>query len=253
VWAELRRRWREGRALIGPEAWRAWWLTILIGAAFMLILMWALVQAAQWLLARGYLEWEADFLLWLGHESGVRFATGVFFQTFGTDITLVILLTSASALAVWCRRPITALSIWLAPLVVDMVGRFGWALWDRVRPDLLWQGIASPGLHSFPSGHTSKTFAAYGFLALLWILASRSMPERTIALIMLLFIALVTPGGRMLIGVHWPSDVIAGWILGITWVAILAWAHRLERGAIARHTAASRAAAPPDSASTVAR
>jgi membrane-associated phospholipid phosphatase len=213
-----------------------------------------LVRVARSLLAAGHLDWEPRFLLWLGHDSGFSFADGVFFQTFGTDITLVILLTAASATAVWCRRPITAMSIWLAPLVVDLIGRVGWQLWDRVRPDILWQGIASPGFHSFPSGHTSKSFAAYGFLTLLWILASRSIIERSIAAVMLLFIAIVTPGGRMMIGVHWPSDVFAGWILGITWISILAWALRFERRALARaQPASSRGAAPPDSASSVAR
>jgi membrane-associated phospholipid phosphatase len=247
VWTELRRRFRQGRQLIGPAAWRAWGVAVASGAAFMLVLMWVLVRAAQALIARGDMAWETDFLLWLGHDSGYSFATGVFFQTFGTDITLVILLTAASALAVWRRRPITALSIWLAPLVVDLVGRVGWAMWDRARPDVLWEGVASPAFHSFPSGHTSKTFAAYGFLTLLWFLASRSGLERALAVLMFAFIAVVTPMGRMLIGVHWPSDVIAGWLLGITWVAILGWAHRFERRALAA-AAPSAAGRPYDPA-----
>jgi membrane-associated phospholipid phosphatase len=229
IWAEMRRRFTDGSRRVGPGVWRAWARAIAGGVVFMLVLMWGLVQLARALLARGDLAWETDFLLWLGHESGYSFATGVFFQTFGTDITLVILLTAASAVAVWCRRPITALSIWLAPLVVDLVGRVGWAMWDRARPDVLWDGLASPGFHSFPSGHTSKSFAAYGFLALLWILASRNLLERGVAVLLFAFIAVVTPAGRMMIGVHWPSDVLAGWILGMTWVAILGWAHHYER------------------------
>jgi membrane-associated phospholipid phosphatase len=233
LWRELRRRWREGRQAIPREAWRAWWLTVAGGALFMVALMWLLMRAAQGALAAGRLDWERDFLLWLGHDSGFSFANGVFFQTFGTDITLVILLTATVGMAVWARRPMTAMSILLAPLVVDMVGRVGWMMWDRARPDVLWEGLASPGFHSFPSGHTSKTFAAYGFLAMLWIMTSRSLLERLVALLMLSFIAIVTPMGRMIIGVHWPSDVMAGYALGITWVAILAWAHRHERRALA--------------------
>jgi membrane-associated phospholipid phosphatase len=243
VWKELRRRFAEGRAIVGPAAWRAWWLTVLVGAAAMMVIMWVLVAIAQSVLAAGRLDWEADFLRWLGHDSGLSFADGVFFQTFGTDITLIILLTATSAVAVWARRPITALSIWMAPLVVDMTGRLGWLLWDRVRPDVLWDGLASPGFHSFPSGHTSKTFAAYGFLAMIWILASRSVLERLVALLMLSFIILVTPMGRMIIGVHWPSDVMGGYILGIIWVAILAWALRFERRAVAAHAATAATAA----------
>jgi membrane-associated phospholipid phosphatase len=64
-------------------------------------------------------------------------------------------------------------------------------------------------------------------------MASRSVLERIVAIVMLLFIAIVTPSGRMTMGVHWPSDIFAGWILGIPWVLILAWAHRFERRALA--------------------
>jgi undecaprenyl-diphosphatase len=253
LWAELRRRFREGSAAVGYDAWRGWVLTLAAGVIGMLLLMVVLMRVAQHLLAAGMLDWETGFLLWLGTDGPFRFADAVFFQTFGTDITLVILLTSTAGIAVWARRPMTALSIVIAPLGVDLIGRVGWLMWDRARPDVLWEGIASPGFHSFPSGHTSKTFAAYGFLAMLWIIASRSLLERAIALLMFTFIIVVVPLGRMTIGVHWPSDVLAGYVLGLVWVAVLAWALRYEHRALLGYTARSRTGEPPDSAATVAR
>jgi membrane-associated phospholipid phosphatase len=251
LWQELRTRFREGRTAIGRQAWRAWLLLMAGGVVALLLLMVMLMKAAQRLLADGRLDWETEFLLWLGESGPFSFANAVFFQTFGTDTTLVILLAATAGIACWMRRPITALSIILAPLVVDIVGRVGWAMWDRGRPDVLYDGLASPGFHSFPSGHTSKSVAAYGFLALLWIAASRSIIERTVVMLLLLGIIVVVPLGRMTMGVHWPSDIAGGFILGVAWVAVLRFGLRYERPSA--QPASSRAGASPDSAARVAR
>jgi membrane-associated phospholipid phosphatase len=236
---------------VGRQAWRAWLRLVAGGVVALLLLMVALMKTAQHLLADGRLDWETDFLLWLGESGPFSFADAVFFQTLGTDTTLVILLAATAGIACWMRRPITALSIILAPLVVDLVGRVGWAMWDRARPDVLHDGLASPGFHSFPSGHTSKSVAAYGFLALLWMAASRSTIERIAIALLLLAIAVVVPLGRMTMGVHWPSDIAGGFVLGVTWVAVLRFGLRLERRAA--QPASSRAGTSPDSASRVAR
>jgi undecaprenyl-diphosphatase len=251
LWQELRNRFRDGRTAIGPQAWRAWLRLMAGGVATLLLLMVVLMKAAQQLLATGRLDWETAFLLRLGESGPFSFADAVFFQTFGTDTTLVILLAATAGIACWMRRPLTALSIILAPFVVDIVGRVGWAMWERGRPDVLHDGIASPGFHSFPSGHTSKSVAAYGFLALLWIAASRSIIERTVVVLLLLGIIVVVPLGRMTMGVHWPSDIAGGLILGVAWVAVLRYGLRHERRAA--QPASSRAGASPDSAARVAR
>jgi membrane-associated phospholipid phosphatase len=251
LWQELRNRFRDGRTAIGPQAWRAWLRLMAGGVATLLLLMVVLMKAAQQLLATGRLDWETAFLLRLGESGPFSFADAVFFQTFGTDTTLVILLAATAGIACWMRRPLTALSIILAPFVVDIVGRVGWAMWERGRPDVLHDGIASPGFHSFPSGHTSKSVAAYGFLALLWIAASRSIIERTVVVLLLLGIIVVVPLGRMTMGVHWPSDIAGGFILGVAWVAVLRYGLRHERRAA--QPANSRAGASPDSAARVAR
>jgi membrane-associated phospholipid phosphatase len=240
----------EGSRAIRPAAWRAWFRTLAAGIVGSLLVMLLLMAAAQRLVAAGRLDWEARFLVWLGEHGPLGFASGVFFQTFGTDITLIILLGATAGIAAWLRRPMTALSIVMAPLVVDLVGRVGWTVWHRARPDVLYGGIASPGFHSFPSGHTSKTTAAYGLLALLWIAASRNNFERTAVVLLLLFILAVVPLGRLSMGVHWPSDILGGFILGAVWLAVLRYALRYERDA---YTARSRAPGSPDSTARVAR
>lgn len=204
---------------VGADAWRRWLRRITVGALGMLGLMLALRYAAAWALERGLLDWEGRFLMWLGSQIG--FSTAVFLQTPGSDPTLIILIALTAGIAASARRPITSLSIILAALVPDLVGRFGWLIWSRARPDLLYDGVASPGFHSFPSGHTSKTLAVYGLLALIWIRASGSLTEKAAAVILLALIVTVVPLGRMAMGVHWPSDVLGGLVIGGVWLAVL--------------------------------
>ena len=226
LFRQLSDRFQAGRSALGAESWRRWWRRIALGAAGMVVLMVALKYAAVWALANGWLDWEAGFLLWLGSAAPLRFSTAVFLQTPGSDPTLVILIALTAGIAAWVRRPLVSLGIVLAALVPDLVGRFGWLIWSRSRPDLLYDGMASPGFHSFPSGHTSKTVAVYGFLTLLWLRASGSVAERILALLLLGVIVIVVPVGRMAMGVHWPSDVMAGMVIGGIWLAVLSRADR---------------------------
>jgi undecaprenyl-diphosphatase len=220
VFREAAERFEEGRSTIGRDVWERWVRRVVAGAAGMVVLMIALRYAAEWALDAGLLDWEAAFLHRLA-PSPIRFSTAVFMQTPGSDPTLVILVVLTAGIAAWARRPIASLSIMLSAIVPDLVGRFGWMIWSRVRPDLLYDGLASPGFHSFPSGHTSKTVAVYGLLTLLWLKSSGSALEKVTAVLVLALIVTAVPLGRMAMGVHWPSDVIGGMVIGGAWLAVL--------------------------------
>lgn len=226
LFRNVARRFREGRDALPDARWRAWKRSVAIGAVGMFALMAVLRFAAERALDSGRLDWERPFIQWLGTSGPFGFSDAVFFQTFGSDITLVILVAATAGIAAWMRLPIISLSIILAALVPDLVVRFGWAIWSRARPDILYDGIASPGFHSFPSGHAAKTMAVYGFLVALWLGASRNAVEKAVACFALAFIAIAVPLGRMAMGVHWPSDVIAGLVIGLIWMMALVRAGR---------------------------
>jgi undecaprenyl-diphosphatase len=95
------------------------------------------------------------------------------------------------------------------------------AFYDRDRPMLVAHGSIVYS-QSFPSGHS--TAAAATFLTLATVLASFETRRRTKALIYALAItAMIAVGvSRVYLGVHWPTDVLAGWALGASW-ALAAW------------------------------
>lgn len=89
---------------------------------------------------------------------------------------------------------------------------------ERARPDLLYAAYQET-YFSFPSGHASLSAALYGFLGLL---AAHHAPkrERTRILLIGCGLALLIGCSRVYLGVHYPSDVFAGFALGIFWLAI---------------------------------
>lgn len=94
-------------------------------------------------------------------------------------------------------------------------------VYDRARPDLVSHGSYVYS-QSFPSGHSAM--AAAVFLILATVTASVEPRRRTKALIYGVAIGGVIAVGfsRVYLGVHWPTDVLGGWVLGASW-ALIAW------------------------------
>ncbi|HEX6938640.1 MAG TPA: phosphatase PAP2 family protein [Longimicrobiales bacterium] len=239
---ELVARFRSGAAAIPGHAWRQWIIALAAGCAFVLVFVVAGVHGGRRLASNGALAWEADFLLWLERTAPLSFSSAIWLQTPGTDIALAIVVLFTAGIAAWNARPIHALSIVIAFVGLDLVVRFAWMLWDRPRPDLILDGVAAPGFASYPSGHAAKSVAVYGILAFLWGRASPSAAERAAAATLALVAVGAVILGRLRLGVHWPSDLLAGAIIGIAWCAALALA--LSRAERAAAHEADRTAAP---------
>lgn len=93
------------------------------------------------------------------------------------------------------------------------------ALVDRVRP-ILPDPIAHAGGLSFPSGHAQAAIIGYGVLILLVgpMLSRRSRQS----LVAVSVVAVLTIGlSRVALGVHYPSDVVGGYLFGAAWLLAL--------------------------------
>lgn len=150
------------------------------------------------------------------------------------------------AAGLWLRRHRLLATAWL----VAMAGNGALTkvlknVFERVRPEHA-HGIAEASGYSFPSGHSSASMVAYAMLA---YLATRLLPRAWHLPAALLAGALIFTTGwsRVVLHVHYVSDVLAGWLLGGTWmvctVLIVESVSRWRRPALA--TPAESAAQQP--------
>ncbi len=138
---------------------------------------------------------------------GFTILTGVTFTAFG--------------IALFAGRPRLAvaglLSIGAGSMILNLL-KHGY---DRPRPELVEHGTRVYNA-SFPSGHSMMAAMVYLTLG---ILLARTQPKKRVrAFIVTISIGITLLVGisRVYLGVHWPTDVLAGWTLGGAW-AVLFW------------------------------
>ncbi len=151
---------------------------------------------------------------WL--EEAVRDITAL-----GGFTVLTLLTIVATLLLVFQARRREALIFAATVIAAQASSQLLKAFYGRERPALVAHGSYVYS-HSFPSGHSAM--AAAVFLILATVVASVEPRRRTKALIYGVAIVAVLGVGvsRVYLGVHWPTDVLGGWVLGASW-ALAAW------------------------------
>ncbi|MGC4895087.1 phosphatase PAP2 family protein [Micromonospora sp. DT31] len=128
----------------------------------------------------------------------------------------------AAGVVIWLlRRRAARLAAWVVTtmLVGGLLGALLKLLVGRDRPDLL-DPVARAAGYSFPSGHALNAMLAAGVLLLVFLPFTRDRPLGRIALwAAAVLVTVVTGLSRIALGVHWASDVVGGWVLGVAVVA----------------------------------
>lgn len=184
------------RFVAGPVALAAIWLTMLLGGA-------------------GPLDHRIYEALYSGHDPRLLGAAR-FFTTLGEPTTLI---AAGIAVALWllvagrARLALVLVAVILAGRGLAEAQKYAIG---RVRP------AAEPHLvavktPSFPSGHAANSMIFYLALALMLIAGTRWRRPAVVGGVLL---SLLIGTSRVMLGVHWPSDVIGGWAFGLLWVML---------------------------------
>ena len=186
-------QWRFIAAMLLPAVV---WLAMLIGGA-------------------GPLDRAIYEAVYAGRRPALLVVARVF--TFLGEPTLLVGASVVLALWLWHRgrgrAGLALLAVTLTGRVLGEVQKYWIA---RARPDLE-PHLVIVKTQSFPSGHATSSMVFYLTLALLLAGRSRWRREAIGAAIML---SLLIGTSRVMLGVHWPSDVIGGWSFGLLWVLL---------------------------------
>jgi len=87
---------------------------------------------------------------------------------------------------------------------------------DRPRPELV-PALTLYLAPSFPSGHSTLAAATYLTLGSLIARAQKDRRLKVYSILLATLLALLVGFSRVYLGVHWPSDVLGGWLLGALW------------------------------------
>jgi undecaprenyl-diphosphatase len=188
--------------------WHQLWLAAAVIAL-------ACIWLAMLLLGRGPLDRSIYETLYAGREPALVVAARVF-TALGEPTVLVGAGFIVAGWLWWTGRMRMALVL----LVVVLLGR-GLAEVQkysiaRARPTLE-PHLVVVKTWSFPSGHAASSMIFYLTLALALTAPTR---WRRIAAMAAILLSLLIGLSRVMLGVHWPSDVIGGWAFGALWVLL---------------------------------
>ena len=135
-------------------------------------------------------------------------------------LTLIVLFTASYLMLV--RKRHAALFLLVAVLGGLALSNSLKVLFGRVRPDLV-PGAPVELSASFPSGHAMLSAVIYLTLGALLTRVEADPRTRSFFVAVAVTLTLLVGSSRVWLGVHWPTDVLAGWCLGAAW-AMLCWA-----------------------------
>ncbi|GAA4125893.1 hypothetical protein GCM10022415_33300 [Knoellia locipacati] len=151
---------------------------------------------------------------------------------------LIALLAGVGLAIAWRRwTPLVLMAIASAgSLAITITGK---GLAGRARPP---QSLAVPPFESsasFPSGHTLNATVVLGLTAYLLVIWIRKRRWRAVVIVVLGLLIVAMGLSRVYLGHHWLTDVIAGWAIGLGWLASVITGHRVRITLARRHPTGS--------------
>jgi undecaprenyl-diphosphatase len=119
-------------------------------------------------------------------------------------------------------------AMWRTATFVFVASVGGWvlnaalkALFQRPRPDVVPHLREVMSL-SFPSGHAMTSAAVYLTLGAMLMRISERRATKVYCMVTAMLVTVLVGSTRVYLGVHYPSDVVAGWLIGMSW-AVGCW------------------------------
>ncbi|HEU5173508.1 MAG TPA: phosphatase PAP2 family protein [Gemmatimonadaceae bacterium] len=204
---------------LGLPLGRPRWTLVIVGYLLALASGWmygaAIRAGGEW---HDGAAWERALLLTVNDDLPRWLDTALYLVPWaGTNLTLGPLIGLFAAWLIWRGR--RDLAVWVVVVELGVLS-LNWLvkrLVSRDRPDIVEQ-VGWFGWGSYPSGHAMASLAVLMTLAALYHRATGRVWPAVTAFVLFLVIAY----SRLLHGVHWPTDMIGGALVGLVWL-IATW------------------------------
>ncbi|MFP4600846.1 MAG: phosphatase PAP2 family protein [Persicimonas sp.] len=215
---DCKERFKQAWHDLPDGAARRWLVAVVVGFALSAALTAGMsLGVKSWTDGTSF-AWEADAMRWIGGVFPLSIARWI--SVLGNSLWLWPVTIFAAAMSAWYKKPLQALSIFPAYAITQLIVSVGWIAWDRIAPQVITEQGPSAVFNSFPSGHTAHAVFAFGILTYLWWRAASRHPEKLAVVLVFLVLAGAVSVGRLASGAHWPTDILAAWVVGLMWLAV---------------------------------
>ena len=139
----------------------------------------------------------------------------------GSGVVLVFIVAATIIFLIVEKQGLAALFVFLSVAGGQVVSSLLKLGIDRPRPEVV-PHLAEVHTLSFPSGHAMLSAVTYLTLGALLARITPNRAAKIYVLVLALLLTFMVGASRIYLGVHWPSDVLAGWCAGGVW-AMLCW------------------------------
>ncbi len=165
----------------------------------------------------------------IAHRTGALTQVMVGASNLGSMPSLIVVALAVAAWLRWRGRRGDVLLVVGGAMGAFALGPLLKIVVARPRPDVA-ERVVLVDSWSYPSGHSLNSLSVIGLLTVLAVLERPGPLRRTLLTALGVLLVLTVGFSRVYLGVHWPSDVLGGWLIGVLWLTICFTITHLARG-----------------------
>ena len=199
------------------NAYTVFGIFLVSGTGIAIVFTWAFSELAEHVAKGSTQPFDDAIMHWMGaHQTPALESVMLEVTALGTG-TVVGMIVLIAGMFLWLNHhrhsSVLLVVATLGGLVLDNLLKIGF---NRPRPQIFEWGTHAAS-SSFPSGHAMSSVIVYGTVAYLAARLQRNVHARVFTFVLAAILIVMISISRVYLGVHYPSDILAGVLIGIAW------------------------------------